>query len=197
MSDQKLDQYNHLCNNYKIITECWLCGPAEKDSNGNKFDGAYPAGFIRNWKNAFSKYIPQNPNVLHVCAGRISKTEGKTLDIDPKYEPDYLCNAETMIYGSLTDGQKEVPTNTFDWVLADPPYNKEAALKYYNKTLLKKGLMLRQMGRVVKPNGFVGVLDQTMPVSPPKTLKCVARIGITSVPNLDMRIFTVFRKVNE
>lgn len=192
--EEKLQNYNYLCKRYKIITECWLCGPTSKDQFGNKFDGAYPAGFLTNWKEAFANYIPENPKILHVCAGRVPKSEGMTLDIDPKYDPDYLCNAETMRYGSLMEGEKIVPSSYFDWALADPPYNDEAAEKYYSKKLLNKSRMLQQMIRVVKVGGFLGILDQTMPQGPPHNVKCVARIGITSVPNLDMRILTIFRK---
>ncbi len=190
-----LRNYNFQCNKYKIITDGWLCGPAEKDFRGQKFDGAFPAGFLKNWRLAFKKYIPTNTDkILHVCAGRTPKTEGKTLDIEPKYHPDFLCNAENMVYGDI-HGQKIVPGNEFEWAIADPPYNEEAARKYYHKKLLNKAKMLKEMMRVVSVNGFVGILDQTMPQRPPSNLKCIARIGVTSVPNLDMRIFTVFRKM--
>lgn len=194
-SPDALQNYKFLCNKYKIISDCWLCGPAEKDAEGKKFDGAFPSGFLKNWRQAFEHYIPEDRNkILHVCAGRTPKSEGKTLDVNPKFQPDYLCNAETMLYGSM-DGQKIVPGNEFEWALADPPYNEDAAEKYYHMKLLNKAKMLKQMMRVVKIKGFIGILDQTMPVRPPSNLKCVARIGVTSVPNLDMRIFTVFRKM--
>jgi len=191
----KLTNYNYQNNRFKIIADIWYCGPAEKDSNKMKFDGSYPSGFLKDWKIAFKNYIPEMPFILHVCAGRVPKSEGATLDIDPKYNPDYLCNAETMRYGSLMEGEKQVPSDTFDWVLADPPYNPKASEKYYNKKLLNKSKMLQQMTRVVKTGGFVGVLDQTMPQSPPRSLECVARIAVTSVPNLDVRVFTVFQKI--
>jgi len=193
---KELLDYKFQCHKFNIITETWLCGPALKDSNKNKFDGSYPAGFLKDWKNAFTSYIPKNVNkILHVCAGSVRKEEGKTLDIDPKYNPDYLCNAETFRYGSLETGETQIPDNTFEWELADPPYNKEASEKYYNKPLLKKSMMIKQMARTTKVGGFIGILDQIMPQGPPRNLKCVARIGVTSVPNLDMRIFTVFKKI--
>ncbi len=191
----KLQNYNYQNNRFKIIADIFFCGPSQRDSDGNKFDGAYPSGFLTRWKTAFANYIPESPSILHVCAGRVPKSEGITLDIDPKYNPDYLCNAETMRYGSLMEGEKQVPSDMFDWALADPPYNKEASEKYYNKKLLNKSMMIKQMARVVKVGGFVGILDQTMPQGKPANLLCVARIAVTSVPNLDVRCFTVFQKV--
>ncbi len=188
--------YNYQVKNFNIIADLWLCGPAEKDHLGQKFDGAFPAGFLKRWKASFEEYIPANTNkILHVCAGRTPKSEGKTLDIDSKYDPDYLCNAETMRYGSLEEGEHRVPADQFTWVISDTPYNKDAANKYYNKAMVNRSKVLQQMTRVCEPKGFIGILDQIMPVSPPRVLKCVARIGVTSVPNLDMRIFTVFRKL--
>jgi len=198
IQDDKLDKYTFLNTKYKIIADTWLCGSAQNVSvgNGRKFEGAYPAGFLKNWKEAFANYIPEDKSlILHVCSGRVPNDEGKRLDIDPTFDPDYLCNAETFRYGSLMEGEQQVPPEKFIWAIADPPYNEDAAIKYYSRKLLKKNLMIKQMTRVVKIGGFVGILDQTMPQSPPRNLKCVARIGITSVPNLDMRIFTVFRKI--
>jgi len=193
--DDKLDLYKNLNTKYNIIADTWLCGSAQKDKEGNKFSGSYPGGFLKNWHEAFGKYIPEDKSlILHVCSGRVPKEEGVRLDISSKYDPDYLCNAETFRYGSLMEGEQQIPSNKFIWALADPPYNEEAALKYYKIKLLKKSLMIKQMARVVKVGGFVGILDQTMPVNP-HNLKCVARIGVTSVPNLDMRIFTVFRRI--
>lgn len=174
----------------------WYCGPSEKDYNNMKFDGAYPSGFLKNWKIAFADYIPSDPKkIIHVCAGRVPKSEGVTLDIDIKYDPDYLCNAETMRYGSLLEGERQVPSDEFDWAIADPPYNDEASEKYYNKKLLNKSMMIKQMARIVRTGGFVAILDQTMPQGKPSNLECVARIGVTSVPNLDVRVLTIFQKI--
>lgn len=186
--------YIYHCNTFKIIADLWLCGPPGKDLNGEKFDGAFPGGFLQHVKDCFREYYPKSSfRVLHVCSGRVPLSEGMRLDVDPKYSPDYLCNAEDFI---LKDGSK-VPTEEFDFVISDTPYNHEAAAKYYKKKMLKRSLVLRQMARVCKIGGLIGVLDQIMPASPPRCLQVVARIGVTSVPNLDMRIFTVLKKLSK
>ncbi len=181
-----MEGYNFQCGQFKIITDVWLCGPSEKDQYGKKFDGAYPSGFLKRLKSAFKECYPSDPSkILHVCSGRIPKSEGIRLDIDPKYQPDYIASAENI----------PIPDNTFDWVIADPPYNHEASMKYYNKPLLSKSKMIKEMVRVCKSGGFVGLLDQIMINKPPINSKRFAMIGVTSVPNLDMRIFTVLRKI--
>jgi len=74
----------------------WFCGPPEKDSNKNKFDGAYPSGFMKNVKQGFHKYYPKNTDdILHVCAGRIPASEGIRLDVDECYDPDYVGNCHS------------------------------------------------------------------------------------------------------
>ena len=181
-------KYNFQNKEFKIVADVWLCGSAEKDYDGNKFSGAYPAGFLKRFKSAFEDFLPCEPDfILHVCSGRINSSEGKRLDINPKYKPDFLCSAEDML---IEDEQ-------FEWVIADPPYNEEASKKYYGISLLNKPKMIREMTRVCKVGGFIGLLDQYSPNSVPRCLKRIALIGITSVPNTDMRIFSVWQKIDK
>lgn len=181
--------YYYQNKEFNIIADVWLCGSAEKDEKKQKFAGAYPAGFLKRLKSAFQDFYPTNPvDILHVCSGRIPCKEGMRLDIDPKYMPDYLCNAENMI---------EIKDEEFLWVQSDTPYNKEASLKYYDQPMLNRSKVVREMARVCKVRGFVAMLDQTSPNSVPRCLKRIALIGVTSVPNTDMRIFTVWQKVNK
>lgn len=179
--------YHYQNREFNIIADVFLCSSAERDAKGKKFSGAYPKGFMKRVKAAFKEVYPTNPShILHVCAGRISKSEGHTLDISPKYKPDYLDNAETM---------RKVKSNSHWWVQSDTPYNKRASEKYYGRPLLNRSKMIRAMIRVCKLGGFVSLLDQISPNSVPRNLKRVALIGVTSIPNQDMRIYTVFQKV--
>lgn len=181
-----LPNYNYQNKEFNIIADIWLCSSQEKNKiNEKEFSGAYPAGFLKRLKSAFGKHYPTNTNnILHVCAGRIDPSEGWRLDVSEDFDPDTLGNAEDM--GELKD-------ESFEWVMADPPYNQEASKKYYGMPLLNKSKMMKEMTRVCKKGGFVALLDQTTRQAP-KALKRVALIGVTSVPNTDMRIFTVWRK---
>ncbi len=182
-------EYRHQNKEFKIIADVWLCGSAESDSDGNKFSGAYPAGFLKRFKSAFQDFLPKdNMDILHVCAGRLPHEEGTRLDASEKYDPDILSNAEDM---------SQINDEAFSWVIADPPYNEEASQKYYGMPLLNKPKMIREMARVCKTNGFIALLDQYSPNSFTRCLKRIALIGVTSVPNTDMRIFTVWQKVKK
>ena len=189
-----LEGYDFQKDQFNIIADTWLCSSAEKDSEGKKFDGAYPKGFLKRLKASFVNYYPTDrKDILHVCSGRISPDEGMRLDHSQQYPPDFLCNAEDF---RLADG-KLVPSEKFQWVISDTPYNEDASKKYYKTPMLNRSNVMRQMNRVCKVGGFIAVFDQIMVVSPPKNLKRVAMIGVTSVPNLDMRILTVLKKLSE
>lgn len=185
--DSILSNYHYQNQEFNIIADVWLCSSQEKNKiNDKQFSGAYPAGFLKRLKSAFSEYYPKNSDdILHVCAGRIDPSEGWRLDISEDFDPDTLGSAEDM--GELKD-------ESFGWVMADPPYNEEASEKYYGMPLLNKSKMMKEMTRVCKVGGFVALLDQTTRQAP-KALKRIALIGVTSVPNTDMRLFTVWRKI--
>lgn len=192
--EEHIPNYKLQGKKFRVAVDVWLCGPPGKDFLGNKFPGAYPAGFLNNLKLAFEEYWPsifEKIDVLHVCSGRVPEDEGMRLDIDPKYHPDYLCNAETMI---LPSGKK-IPDEMFKWTISDWPYNKAAAKLYYKKKLLSKHQAFHQMNRVTKVGGFIGILDEAMLAGTPKNLVVVALIGVRSVPNLDFRTFTVYKKI--
>lgn len=179
-------KYYHQNKDFNIIADVWLCGSAEKDSEGGKFAGAYPAGFMKRLKTAFRDFYPTDrEDILHVCSGRLPSSEGLRLDIDDQYEPDFLNNAENM---------EDIEDEQFQWVQSDTPYNKEASSKYYGKPMLTRSNVVKEMTRVCKVGGFISMLDQISPNNVPRCLKRVALIGVTSIPNQDMRIFTVFYK---
>ena len=215
--NQVISYYNYQNITYRetsgVIFDMWACGPAsnivvnrndplvkkakicdQKITQYGKTNkvcilrGCFPRGFLRRWHTAFIKFIPENTNqILHVCSGGVPAVFGKRLDISPLFNPDFLCNAEKMT---------PIKDETFTWAISDTPYNDDAASKYYQKPLVNKSKVLREMARVTKIGGFVGVLDQIFPQGKPNCLKNIARIAVTSVPNLDIRAFTIFQKTN-
>lgn len=192
-----LPKYIFQCGEHNIIADIFLCGPALNPRHPTEIDpstgqkkvllrGCFPAGLLNKTKKALYNYYPTNPkDILHVCSGSVDKKEGLRLDIDPQFSPDYLCNAEDM---------QPVEDNSFQLSFSDTPYNIDASDKYYGKAMINRSKVLKEMARVTKPNGLILILDQIMPVSPPKIIKRIGMIGVTSVPNLDMRILTILKK---
>lgn len=194
MTELTQSNYNYQNSTYKsgFIFDFWSCGSAQKDECKIKFPGAYPAGFLKRWKAAFAAtFLPSNNTILHVCAGRVPFTEGMTQDIKSDYSPDYLCNAEEI--------HIKFPelSNKFQWTISDPPYNPVKAKKYYDLPLLDKHKMLHSMTTVTKVGGYIGILDQNTIIGKPANLKKIAHIAVTSIPNTNARLFTVYKKVQD
>ena len=56
--------------------------------------------------------------------------------------------------------------------------------------------MLKSMAEVTKPGGYIGILDQHAIIGKPANLKKIAHIAVTSIPNNDARLFTVYKKLS-
>lgn len=178
-----------------MIFDFFACGPAMNPKN-KKGDivlkGAYPAGFLKRLKSAMSNYWPHDKkDILHVCAGSVDKREGLRLDVENTFKPDIQCNAEKFSRVFLKKYNKVRVS------IADPPYNHETAIGYYkqeNKLNIIK--MLREMTAVTKVGGFIILLDQTSPSIGAHIdgLQRIALIGVTSVPNQDCRLCTIWQK---
>lgn len=193
-----LDKWNYQNLEYKqnsgMVFDFWACGPAAniKDKDGNMIlRGAYPAKFLEHLKNALGSY-PSRKQVAHICAGSVDKSEGMRVDISPVFKPDIQADAENFADEYLT---KFFPAKIS---IADPPYNDLRAKGYYSqKKVLSKIKMLKQMAMITEEGGLVGLLDQMSPSTGPHipNLKRVALIAVTSLPNQDIRAFTLWRKL--
>jgi hypothetical protein len=195
-----LPDYKFQCFQFNVITDVWLCGPAQ-NPRGDKIDpktgkkevllrGAYPAGFLTRMKSAFYYFLKNctRDDILIVCSGSVPRSEGMRLDHSDQFNPDFLCDAQDM---------KMIKDNTFKFTTSDTPYNEKRADTYYDTELLNKNKVLKEMIRVTKVGGLISVLDESFPQNQPKNVTNVARIAVTSVPNLTFRAFSVFRKDKE
>lgn len=178
-----------------MIFDFWACGPAQNPKNDNGeviFRGAYPAGFLDRLKAALYVHYPEKrTDVLHVCAGSVPKCEGLRVDNSKQFKPDILADAEDFADEFLKKHHMVKIS------ISDPPYNKNRAVTYYKqKDKLSVINMIKQMTRVTEDNGFIVLLDQTSPNTGPHIpeLKRIALVGVTSVPNTDCRLCTIWRK---
>lgn len=118
--------------NYRPITDIWiLARPKLKD--GKKYYGAYPAGFLQRARDLLGCGI--HDPVLHVCGGMARHypyagfgPNDRTLDLDPKTEPDY-CQDVTEPWPVAFTNDIGVPID-LRGVIADPPYSDEEATHY-------------------------------------------------------------------
>ena len=157
--------------------------------NGNDYRvkstlyGGYPAGYLKRIKSLF----PDKQNALHLFSGRVDQSiiPGKTVDINAANEPDYIDDAQRL---------ESVPVEEFDLVLADPPYSVEDC-DHYQTTMIKRNVVMKQLGLRLKPGAHVVWLDQVLPMFRSGQFSIEAVIGMVKSTNHRFRVITIFRHV--
>jgi len=146
--------------------------------------GGYPKGFLE-W--AFEIMGVTDPSlVLHLCSGSI--ISGITIDIRPEMNPTYVCDCRHTPF----------PDESFDFILADPPYAENYAQNLYNtkEVFPKPGEILKEASRLLKIGGQIGLLHFIVPVTR-RPMKIKKVYGITTGNGNAIRAWTLLEKVAE
>jgi SAM-dependent methyltransferase len=150
--------------------------------------GGYPKGFLE-WAiqtmRENSEVEPDPTKILHLCSGSVRL--GVTVDIRPEMKPTYVCDCRNV----------PLPDESFDFILADPPYSETYANNLYGtgKDYPKPGQILKEAARLLRPGGLVGLLHFIVPVTR-RPLKIVHVYGITTGNGTAIRAWTLLEKVN-
>ncbi len=147
----------------------------------SSYYGGYPAGYLRRIKALF----PDKKRVLHLFSGRVELAvlPGDTVDINPALAPTYVDDAQTLT---------GVPLESYDLVLADPPYSIEDAERYQT-TMIKRNVVMRALQRL--PAGaHVAWLDQVLPMYRKEAFDLDGVIGMVKSTNHRFRVVTLFRR---
>ncbi len=173
------DQY---LDNYKgVYTSIWACGRPM-----GKYRGRYPGGFLNRVANLINF---DGKTVLHLFSGSIQQNQNHlTLDINSKVNPSFVA-----------DARKEIPleSKSVHVVMADPPYDSD--FKIYGKRLYKTDEVrpysfIKEATRVIKPEGYLCILHQ-LSYKKPEGFERKAVIGITTGPNMRIRVLNIFKKI--
>lgn len=149
----------------------------------SKYYGGYPAGYLRRIKALF----PDKTSVLHLFSGKVDTEAypGKTVDINPKMNPDYLDDAHTLT---------KVPLTEFDLVMADPAYSVEDC-EHYGTPMIQRNRVMKTLGKGLKRGTHVVWLDQVLPMYRKDEFAVDAYIGMVKSTNHRFRVITIFRKL--
>lgn len=190
---------------YRPITDVWILARPKV-----KYYGAYPNGFLERAR-AFLGVTPFD-SVLHVCGGRAREYPAKgrgfgfddyTLDLDPTLEPDFLQSAADPLPLRRCDDATCIDCAyehkaVHEWaaLIADPAYTKEDQAKYAPgvDAFPSANQILRNMLKVVRPGGRVGMLHYILPQPPREGVRFVACVGVIVGYNNRMRVFSVFER---
>jgi SAM-dependent methyltransferase len=147
-------------------------------------DGGYPFNFL---PHAYATMGVTDPSqVLHMFSGGVRA--GVTVDIRPECEPTIVADARHL---PLAD-------ETFEWVMADPPYSESYATHLYGTggNYPRPSHILREAARVLKPGGKLGLLHFIVP----KARHGLRQHGVWGVyigPDFAIRAWTVYTKTQK
>jgi SAM-dependent methyltransferase len=144
--------------------------------------GGYPKRFLSKAYEIMGVTDPDQ--VLHVCSGSV-KT-GVRVDIRAEKNPTIVTDACSLPF----------PDDSFQWILADPPYTADHAENLYGTGSVYPSphVLTQECLRVLKPGGFFGIMHHMVPKfkKPGKLVKVYA---ITQGPGYNIRAWTLFTKM--
>ena len=180
-----VDNYNKVFKKYpKVVVDkgwiygCWYCGTS---FTKNKLHGEYPPTFL---KRALSLF-PYAKDIIHCPSGSLKKVHGVTVDLvrDKIRCPQYQASADDLPFDD----------NSFDLFLSDPPYSDKDS-KIYTTPPFPLGGMVKEAKRILRPNGYLGVLHVYYPSYRKQDWDLIGLITVVTGFQRVTRIFSIFRK---
>lgn len=162
------------------IVGTWIMGNNYTVASG--LYGGYPHGYLKRIKAMF----PDKENVLHLFSGCVDLTAlpGKTCDINPDRNPDYVDDAQKL---------ESVPIESFDLICADPQYSVEDS-EHYGVCMVKRNRVMSVLGKRMPSGAHIVWLDQVLPMYRKADFELEATIGMMKSTNHRFRMITIFRK---
>lgn len=148
--------------------------------------GGYPHAFLKWAYRTMSRVSGRHcdpDNVLHLCSGSMQR--GVTVDIRPELNP-------TIVADCRSTGLKD---ESFDFILADPPYSKEYAKNLYGTDghYPPPSQIVAEACRLLRPGGCFGLLHFTVPIFK-KPMEMVHVYGVTTGCGYNIRAWTLLQK---
>ncbi len=163
-----------------VYTDLWACGRPM-----GQYSGLYPMGFMKRLANLIDFDCKK---ILHLFSGSIHKLQNHhTLDIKEELNPSIIADARKIL---------PIKDSIYDIVISDPPYDsdwKTYGKKLYKTDVVKPYSFVNEAVRVLRPNGYLCILHHLSYKTPKETIR-KAMIGITTGPNMRIRVLNIFKK---
>lgn len=130
------------------IDGMWVLG---NDYRGSGYYGSYPPNYLKRVLSMF----PDAEKILHLFSGSLPKGEYIRFDLNQ--------NLDAEVHGNAHNLSESFPSESFDLVLADPPYSSEDA-DHYGIPMVNRNLVIKEVAKILIPNGYLIWLDQVLPM---------------------------------
>ena len=143
--------------------------------------GTYPGNFLARALALF----PEAKDILHCPSGTLNgDTPGITVDLMREYPraPQVQACASSLPFRD----------NSFDLYLSDPPYSPEDS-KIYGCPPYPIGKAMREASRVLRPNGYFGMLHVYYPSYRRSDWQLEGLIAVVTGFMSKTRMFSIFR----
>lgn len=171
-------KYPMTVNDKGWVYGVWYCGTSWDKV---RLHGQYPPTFL---KRALSLF-PSVKDILHCPCGTVTGP-GVTVDLvrDAVRQPQILADAGNLPFADTS----------FDLYLSDPPYTPDDSAKY-GCPPFPLNLFMREAHRVVRPEGYLGVLHTYYPDYRRKNWKLEGLIAVVTGFRRATRMFSLFRRL--
>ncbi len=171
--------YPPLFADGRWLSGVWLLGNNYK---GNGFYGAYPPGYLKRVNALF----PDAEKALHLFSGSLPQGNYVRFDCNVLLTPDVVGEAEKL--------SQHFARESFDFILADPPYSAEDA-KRYGTVMINRSKILRECWSVLRNDGYLGWLDTMLPMFRKTEWHLCGLICVVRSTNHRVRLLSLFKKV--
>lgn len=161
------------------IDGIWVLG---QNYRGSGYYGSYPPNYIRRVLSMF----PDAEKILHLFSGSLPKGNYTRFELNETLEAEMHGDAQKL--------STFFEPNTFDLILADPPYSEEDANKY-GQPLINRNIVLKECEKVLISNGYIIWLDQVLPMFRKDSLFLCGLFGIVRSTNHRFRVSCWFKKL--
>jgi hypothetical protein len=152
------------------------------------YKGGMPL-YAEEWLLDLARGIIKKPTarVLNLFCGM--NKQGFRVDIKPEVKPDLVCDAHVI---------SKYVNDTFDIILADPPYSNEESKEIYGTPNLEYKLWTKEATKVLNRGGLLIIYHKRIMGNPdPEIYKVVKRVFIGSRVNHPPRVAVFFLKKAE
>ena len=175
--NQAFPKYPPLAYTDRWFYGVWMIGNDYR--NKTTFYGAYPARYLDRVMSMF----PDAKDILHLFSGSVPKGNYTRFDLIQKAD----------VQGDAHKLSTYFQPESFDLILADPPYSGEDANRY-GTPMVNRNIVVKECYKILQPQGFLVWLDCVLPMYRKDQFELIGTIGLIRSTNHRFRVVSVFRR---